>query len=65
MIHYLPQLRGSKPRAGQQVMAPGDREWATAEQRRKDGIPLDPITVSNFTELSETYNVPAPWANDR
>ena len=46
-------------------MAPGDREWAAAEQRRKDGIPLDPITVSNFTELSETYNVPAPWADDR
>lgn len=65
MIHYLTQLRGSKPRSGQQVMAPGDREWATAEQRRKDGIPLDPITVSNFTELSETYNVPAPWADDR
>ena len=65
MIHYLTQLRGSKPRAGQQVMAPGDREWARAEQRRKDGIPLDPITVSNFTKLSKTYKIPAPWADDR
>ncbi|MDG2405767.1 MAG: Ldh family oxidoreductase [Paracoccaceae bacterium] len=62
MIHYLTELRGSKPRAGQQVMAPGDREWARAAQRHKEGITLDPITVSNFTNLSKTYKIPTPWA---
>ena len=61
MTRYLALLRGSKPRAGQSVMAPGDREWARAAHRQVKGIPLDPITVTNFSQLAEDYKVKLPW----
>ena len=64
MTRYLSLLRGSKPRAGQRVMAPGDREWARAAQRQVQGIPLDPVTVANFSQLAEDYNVRLPWHTD-
>ena len=64
MTRYLSLLRGSKPRAGQRVMAPGDREWARAAQRQVQGIPLDPVTVANFSQLAEDYEVRLPWHTD-
>ena len=64
MTRYLSLLRGSKPRAGQRVMAPGDREWARAAQRQVQGIPLDPVTVANFSQLAEDYKVKLPWNTD-
>ena len=64
MTRYLSLLRGSKPRAGQWVMAPGDREWARAAQRQVQGIPLDPVTVANFSQLAEDYKVKLPWNTD-
>jgi LDH2 family malate/lactate/ureidoglycolate dehydrogenase len=64
MTRYLSLLRGSKPRAGQRVMAPGDREWARAAQRQVQGIPLDPVTVANFLQLAEDYKVKLPWHTD-
>ena len=62
MLRYLTLLRGSKPRAGQRVMAPGDREWETARRRRKHGISLDPITVAKFTELAQAHRISLPWS---
>ena len=62
MLRYLTLLRNSKPRDGQRVMAPGDREWETALKRRKEGIPLDPITVAKFTDLAVKYKVSVPWS---
>ena len=64
MTRYLSLLRGSKPRAGQRVMAPGDREWARAAQRQVQGIPLDPVTVANFSQLAEDCKVKLPWNTD-
>ena len=61
MLHYLSLLRNSKPRLGQRVMAPGDREWETACKRRQQGIPLDPITVAKFSELAKTHDISTPW----
>jgi LDH2 family malate/lactate/ureidoglycolate dehydrogenase len=48
---YVEAIRSS-PRDpdGGNVMAPGDREWAEADLRRRGGIPLDPDTV-RFLEL--------------
>lgn len=46
MRRYLDALRAVPPRAGEAPpMAPGDREWRVAEQRRRNGIPLDPDTA--------------------
>ena len=41
MIRYLAALRGSSARAGEQVMAPGDREWAVETERLRNGVPVD------------------------
>ena len=64
MIRYLSILRGSKPRLGQCVMAPGDREWARATHRQAWGIPLDPATVASFSQLADDYKVKLPWDSE-
>ncbi|RUS63541.1 Ldh family oxidoreductase [Pseudorhodobacter sp. E13] len=61
MQRYLAQLRGSKPREGARVLAPGDREWAEAAERRAMGVPLDPLTVAAFEGLSARFGVGLPW----
>lgn len=46
MARYLAALRAAPVRPGAaRVMAPGDREWAEAERRDAEGIPLDPDTA--------------------
>lgn len=46
MRRYLDALRAAPSREGQPpAMAPGDREWQVADQRRRDGIPVDPDTA--------------------
>ena len=43
---YLASLRGALSRpGGGRIMAPGDREWAEADRRACDGVPLDPDTA--------------------
>ncbi|MFS3134937.1 Ldh family oxidoreductase [Gluconacetobacter sacchari] len=45
MTDYLRQLRAVPPAdTDHPVMAPGDREWATARRRAAEGIPIDPDT---------------------
>lgn len=42
IMRYLGALRGAPSRSGGgPVMAPGDREWAEAERRAREGIPID------------------------
>jgi LDH2 family malate/lactate/ureidoglycolate dehydrogenase len=43
--NYLALLRGATPSEGGTVMAPGDREWKVRNERKRDGIPLDPDTA--------------------
>jgi LDH2 family malate/lactate/ureidoglycolate dehydrogenase len=51
MRRYVEAIRSApRRRDGGKVMAPGDREWAEADFRGRDGIPLDPDTV-RFLEL--------------
>lgn len=45
LTRYLDALRGSRPREGARVLAPGDREWEEAERRRRDGVPVDLATA--------------------
>ncbi len=46
MRRYLDALRAAPSRDGlPPAMAPGDREWQVAEQRQRDGIPIDPDTA--------------------
>jgi ureidoglycolate dehydrogenase (NAD+) len=51
MAQYLTGLRTSPARGGETVLAPGDREWRTMEERHRIGIPVDPDTA-RFLELA-------------
>lgn len=61
MQRYLAQLRGSTPREGCRVLAPGDREWEVAAGRRAEGVPLDPVTVAGFADLAQRFGLTLPW----
>jgi LDH2 family malate/lactate/ureidoglycolate dehydrogenase len=60
MRHYLAQLRGSRAVAGGAVMAPGDREWAEADRRAVQGIPIDGATANAFAHLAEEFGLSWP-----
>lgn len=62
MGRYLRALRGSPARAGETVMAPGDREWAEADRRAADGIPIDPATADAFRAIAGRYGIDPPFA---
>lgn len=57
MARYLDVLRSSPAREGQSVMAPGDREWAVAAEREKNGVVIDPATRAAFSALGEKCGV--------
>lgn len=60
MTRYLETLRGSRPVADGAVLAPGDREWAEAARRERDGIPIDSDTAAGFDRLAAAYGIPRP-----
>jgi LDH2 family malate/lactate/ureidoglycolate dehydrogenase len=57
MRRYVDALRASPALPGRKVLAPGDREWAEAEARARDGIPLDPATRTAFSALAERLGI--------
>ncbi|WP_424934413.1 Ldh family oxidoreductase [Amaricoccus macauensis] len=61
MERYLAALRTSAAREDGKVMAPGDREWAVADRRRAEGVPIDPETATAFERLAECANAPVPF----
>ncbi|WP_117193097.1 Ldh family oxidoreductase [Rhizobium terrae] len=62
MQRYVEVLRSSPAREGLKVMAPGDREWLIAEERKTRGVPLDPETQQAFKKLAERYGPERPAA---
>lgn len=57
MEAYLRELRSQPGRQGVKVMAPGDREWAIEEQRRRQGIPIADQLKSDLDELADRLGV--------
>ena len=45
MRSYVDALRAVPPSGDGRVMAPGDREWAVADRRSREGIPVDMETA--------------------
>lgn len=62
MQRYRRTLRNSRPASGDMVMAPGDREWKVADERRRDGIPIDPATAEAFDRLAARFGLARPKA---
>jgi LDH2 family malate/lactate/ureidoglycolate dehydrogenase len=61
MRRYVEALRGSQPRDGEGVMAPGDREWAEADRRAREGIPIDPETEEALRRLAGRFGLEPPF----
>jgi LDH2 family malate/lactate/ureidoglycolate dehydrogenase len=57
VTRYLELLRASPARPDRKVMAPGDREWAVAQDRRANGVTLDPVTAASFVELARSLKI--------
>jgi LDH2 family malate/lactate/ureidoglycolate dehydrogenase len=64
MQRYLGALRASPMKAGAQVLAPGDREWAEADRREVEGVPIDPATVEAFENLAERFGLQLPFKEE-
>lgn len=62
MARYRTRISESAARPGGKVMAPGEREWAEADERARHGIPLDPATVVAFERLAQRYGLTPPPA---
>lgn len=60
MERYRDTLRGSRTAEGGVVMAPGDREWAEAERRVVQGIPVDPASAEAFAGFAGTFGLDWP-----
>lgn len=60
MRRYVAAIRGSRGVPGGKVLAPGDREWAEAEARRQNGIPVDPDSEAAFGAIAKRFALKAP-----
>lgn len=60
MRRYVERLRTSRTAAQGAVLAPGDREWAEAALRQQNGIPVDPVTIEDFTALAGRFGIALP-----
>lgn len=60
MRRYLDRLRSSRTAPQASVLAPGDREWAEADLRQQNGIPVDPVTIEDFTALAGRFGIALP-----
>jgi LDH2 family malate/lactate/ureidoglycolate dehydrogenase len=56
---YLADLRAVPARPGTRVMAPGDREWATLEERSTRGIPVAPALLAEFRGIARDLELDA------
>lgn len=57
---YFALLKSSARKPGvDEILLPGEPELRTAAARRRDGLPLDPGTVSQLDELAARLGVPA------
>jgi LDH2 family malate/lactate/ureidoglycolate dehydrogenase len=61
MSRYLAALSSSQARAGETVMAPGDREWAEEDRRKVGGIPLDHETDEALRRLAARFGLEPPF----
>jgi ureidoglycolate dehydrogenase (NAD+) len=50
-----------RAKAGAPVLAPGDPEHATATQRSREGIPIEPGLRAEIDRWSQRLDVAAPW----
>lgn len=56
---YIQMLHDCPPAPGQmRVLAPGDPEWIAADDRRANGIPLNPLVLAALHALAAELDIP-------
>lgn len=60
---YLESIRRSRTAPDGTVMAPGDREWKEATERRVRGMKLDPATLQNLGRFARDHGIAELRAN--
>ncbi|MDF0594822.1 Ldh family oxidoreductase [Psychromarinibacter halotolerans] len=60
ITRYLGTIRRSAAAADAEVMAPGDREWREAEERRKIGLKIDETTLDSLGAFARANGVTPP-----
>ena len=60
MAEFVAYLKATPPAAGfTEVLYPGELEYRTAQQRRRDGIYIEDETWQWITALQQEYGLPA------
>lgn len=55
---YVQSVRSARPdKNTETVLTPGDKERATAAERRRDGLPLPPAVFAAITEIAEQLSI--------
>lgn len=57
MAAYLADIRRQPATSGETVMAPGDREWATEDQRAARGIPVAAALLGEYRQIAARYGL--------
>ncbi len=58
MDDFIRRIRGSRPAEGAgRIYLPGEMEWETEQERRKQGIPLHPKVIEALQGLGRTFGV--------
>lgn len=58
MDHWIETFRNAEPTFGQEkVLIPGDPERELAEERKKNGIPVHELVVSDLQELGKKFGI--------
>ena len=58
LAEYLDALRSQPAQQDQEVLAPGDREWRTKQQRSEQGVPVPDYLIAEFSRLTAKYGLP-------
>lgn len=58
MEKWMTTFRSSQKIGNENVMVPGDPEWALEEQRMVEGIPLLPAVVDDLNQLAAEFGLP-------
>ena len=61
MKRMVDEIRATRPEPGvERVQVAGDPEWFQRADRTANGIPLDPVTIEQLSELGEEIGTPFP-----
>jgi LDH2 family malate/lactate/ureidoglycolate dehydrogenase len=59
---FIDMVKGSRTRPGvDEILLPGELEWRRMQEKKQDGVPLDPNIYQELKEAAEMVGVPWPF----